>query len=207
MTITHVDALVPAPDLNLATDRWLTPDDELERIDMMWPQGIGFEPFKDPEAHVAAERYIDARAGGNAFVDDWDAPESNPTAFANSPYSGDNPARNAKRIVFMRRKHPRLCVLNLCIAAPGSAYWQRWVWPRVKAIAWMGRLPFRTAVDIIVTDKDTGKQIRKARAGDVVMGNRNEIAECLYGPSDSDDADVDVFRHTWRRYPITVVRR
>lgn len=148
-----------------STDRYLTPQWVLDCIAAIWPLGIDLDPFHDPRSHVVARHRIDIRQGGNAYADPWPGVRT----FANGPYSGQYPQHTAKRCGWKRAQGDE--VISLCPAAPGSAYWSRWVWPWATSIVWLGRLPFEAATDIYAKD---GRLICKA--GQTLKQNRTEIA-------------------------------
>lgn len=167
--------------VEVATDRYMTPPNIIDLIDAFWPQGVELDPFHDPSPYclVKAAHRFDLRAGQDAYAEAWRG-EGRLLAlrtFVNGPYSGDHPQRTCRAITLHTRlAHPSAEVLNLCPAAPGSAYWKRWVWPNASAIAWLGRLSFVAGVDIPGKD---GK--RSAVAGTLVHGNRTEIALVYHG--------------------------
>lgn len=172
-----VDALAGKPKAGeVATDRWQTPPEIVELLDVLVPEGIGLDPFHDPSPHclIRARHTFDIRNGEDAYTTTWPIVES---VHVNGPYSADHPARTLRAIaVFTRTLGDSAEVFNLCPAAPGSVYWKRWAWPYASAIAWMGRTSFVAGVDIVKDDRVV------ARAGDLVHGNRTEIAWIYNGP-------------------------
>lgn len=175
-------------------DCWITPRGQLDLIDLMWPEGIDLDPFWDPEGLVKASEGFDIRKGDDAYQMVW--ADYGSQVFANGPYSGSQPAKTAKhcaRFGAMGRQ-----ILSLCPAAPGSNYWKKWVWPRVSAIAWLGRLSFIAGRDI-----HDGKGTLVHKQGTLVHGNRTEIAMNYQGP------EVHTFQELWKGagFPVTVVNR
>lgn len=175
----------------VATDCWITPPDQVERVHQLFRGPPDLDPFHDPASTVGATLALDCREGWDAYRDDW--PEFE-TAFINGPYSGDHPRRTARRV--HRYARPGRVLLNLCPAAPGSDYWRAHVWPRVNAIAWLGRLAFVAGRDM----RDRHGKI-SFRAGQVVHGNRTEIAMLYTGER------PDRFSRIWDRWEVTILRR
>lgn len=181
-----------------ASDCYLTPDNEIALELAFWPGGADLDAFHDPESRVVARARIDVRSGGDAYTDDWRqvAGVAAPRVHVNGPYSGRHPVRTAERCTAM---HEAGCeIVNLCPAAPGSAYWRLHVWPWAAAVAWLGRLTFRAGRDVY--DK-RGRLV--CPRGDELDGNRTEIARVYYGPH------VDRFASIWRGAgrEVTVMRR
>jgi hypothetical protein len=152
-------------------DCYLTPPVVLAFLEDLLGGPVGCDPFHDPRALLEAEHVIDVREGGDGYVDEW----LGDSALVNGPYSGKNPARTAARCRAVWEERARegrpMRVLNLCPAAPGSAYWRADVWGTATSVAWLGRLSFVAGRDII--PKGPGRVIK---AGELVHGNRTEIA-------------------------------
>ncbi len=156
-----------------ATDCYCTPDWVLKVIKDCWGS-TDFDPFWDPECRTKARIKWDVRDGKNAYEDRWPL-KRGLKIFANGPYSGSNPVETAKLCAAAGKAGAH--VLNLCPAAAGSDYWWEHVWPREPAVAWLGRLSFRAGRTM--KDKD-GNII--ARKGDIIDGNRTEIALVFDAP-------------------------
>ncbi|MEM6988887.1 MAG: DNA N-6-adenine-methyltransferase [Myxococcota bacterium] len=154
-----------------ASDRYCTPDWWLALLYEFWPGGVDCDAFADSESSVVARHYIDARKGGNAYVDDWPGRR----VFAQGPYSGRFPALTAARCALMHDRGKE--IVSLCPAAVGSNYWRSHVWPTATAIAWMGRMAFPAGVDVHAKD---GRLV--CAAGKAQGGNRTEIAAVYQGP-------------------------
>lgn len=171
------------------TDRYLSPLWVCDLVREVLVDEIDLDPFHEADSHTRANKTIDARSGGNAYVDHW----VGRNALANGPYSARYPAATAHRCAEMHVQHG-LEVFNLCPAAPGSDYWRSWVWPNATAIVWLGRLAFEAAVDIV---KD-GKIV--CPKGTAQNGNRTEIAMPYLG--DRPDRVRQVF---CRRAEVTLL--
>ncbi len=89
-----------------------------------WPGGIDLDPCHDPDPGclVVAELVYDARAGQDGLVLPWKG-----KVFVNPPYSDPGPW--ALRAVQHAAGGPENEVILLVNAAPGSAWWARWIWP------------------------------------------------------------------------------
>lgn len=187
----HPAARAPTFD-EIATDCWVTPPDVLVLVDLLWPGGIDLDPFWDPGCLVKSRAHYDIRKGQDAYKKRWGEPGDR--IWVQGPYSGSNPAKTAARAARygVAGRH----ILNLCPAAPGSAYWQASVWPWVDAIAWCGRMSFVAGRDIL----DEAGNV-KHKAGEVVDGNRTEIALNYQGPHARAFARIFA-----RAYPVTVNR-
>lgn len=172
-------------------DCWVTPPGQLELIDLLWPEGIDLDPFWDPEGLVKTREHFDIRKGEDAYAETWG--DYGTHVFANGPYSGGHPVKTALRCALFgsRQRH----ILSLCPAAPGSNYWKRWVWPRVNAIAWLGRLSFIAGRDLY---DGNGKLTHKQ--GELVHGNRTEIAMNYQGP------EAHTFTELWKGAGFPVSR-
>lgn len=198
--------------VEVPTDCWLTTPDLIDLHNALWPGGIGIDPFHDPKSMIGAHTTLDIRRGQDAYALDWweiadlaalgVVGASRRRALVNGPYSGDHPARTAERIATMLDSGAGAEVTNLCPAAPGSAYWSRWVWPRYAAIAWLGRWAFVAGRDL--HNEKTGRIV--AREGERVSGNRTEIA-LVYSHSleEREGArQVEAFRELFRQWHVTV---
>lgn len=160
------------------TDRYLTPPWVFDAEEEYWSGGIGLDLFWDPEGPRRAQSAYDARKGEDAYEIAEDLIWRHTNAHFNGPYSADHPARTAKLIYDWHRRAPAFESVNLCIAAVGSEYWRKWVWPlhRMRdrgglVIGWAGRLGFEAAVDI-----RNGKGELVCAKGITQTGNRSEIA-------------------------------
>jgi hypothetical protein len=140
-----------------------------------WPGGADHDPFWDPESEIPARWRFDRRTGQDAYLLPWVGYGSR--FWVNGPYSKGHPRETAKRCAVMADQHG-LEILNLCPAAPGSAYWRTWVWPFVDLVIWCGRLSFKAGRDL--HDAKTGELTHKR--GEVVKGNRTEISLLYTGP-------------------------
>ncbi len=183
--------LAPHPDVSLkASDRYSTPPWLVELVTQLLAPGgsIDCDPFSDPTSTVQASQHIDARQGGNGYVDLWQGR----TALVNAGYSGKLPQRTAARVreQFLRGHQ----MVNVCPAAVGSAYWERDVWPVASAVAFLGRVAFPAGVDVFT---DAGELV--CGAGIAQGGNRTEIAGVYSGP------DVLLFKRLFEHRGHVVV--
>jgi len=166
-----------------ASDCYCTPDWVLDVVHGpagLWDR-IHLDPFWDPECNIDADECWDARIEDDAYSYAWPVSvgsgygDDPAQIFANGPYSGKHPQMTAAKCAdaYLRGAH----VQNLCPAAPGSQYWGEHVWPLRPAVAWLGRVSFRAGRDIV---NKAGEKI--AAKGDVLHGNRTEIALVYLGP-------------------------
>lgn len=152
-----------------ASDCYCTPPQQLGLVGLLWLEGIALDPFHDPSSLVEAWRTLDIRRGQDAWSHDWADEAEGGSIFANGPYSGDGPAKTARKCA---EAHQRGCeVLNLTPAAIGAKYWRQLVAPWATRVAHLGRLPFVAGRDMFDGE---GKLL--ARKGSIVHGNRTEIA-------------------------------
>lgn len=184
-----------------ATDCWLTQGQIGEVVEReIWPEGIGLDPFGHPAQRIRARVVLDLRDGWDAYraptprenAARWleHAPTGARTVWVNGPYSGRFPLETAKicaSVVFFGVPE----ILNLCLCAPGSAYWRRYVWPWASAVAWAGRLPFVA-----------GERVANYSPGELAKGNRSSMALVYYG------ARVDAFERASRAlgWPVSRTR-
>lgn len=162
-----------------ASDRYLTTGKPIRVLRVMWPEGADLDPFHDPaRGDQLGRQVLDLRLGEDAYALDWGG--AGTRVWVNGPYSRGNPKRTAERVAMFAARG--LEILNLCPAAPGSAYWIEHVWPSASAVGWCGRETFRAAVDM---HDASGRLVCKA--GEEQGGNRTEIALVYHGP------DVDRF--------------
>lgn len=174
-----------------ASDCYITPRWVVELVECCEPEGIDLDPFHHPRTHVRARHRIDARGGGNAYVDPWPGL----VVFANGPYSKRYPQSTARRCAWARARGQR--VWNLGPAAPGSDYWARYVWPWASAIVWLGRLGFEAGEDVY---NKKGELV--CRQGHTSNQNRTEIAMAYAGD------DPDLVRSVFGRFAeVTIPRR
>ncbi len=153
-----------------ASDRYSTPP-WLASLIAEGLRGIDCDPFSDPTSSVEASHHIDARLGGDGYVDTWEGE----SALVNASYSAKFPQLTAERCYEQFLRGHR--IFNVCIASIGSNYWDRWVWPVASAVVCLGRLSFPAGVDVF--DKK-GKLV--CPAGKAQSGNRSEIAAVYSGP-------------------------
>lgn len=159
----------------MANDEWLSPPSAARLVSVLWG-GADVDPFGHPDQNVAARTVM-----GRHLDPDYDAYEfelrtvRGRTWWLQGPYSGKNPARTAA----MHAELARLgrSVLNLTPAAAGSSYWKKHLWPNIDAVAWLGRLSFVAGCDVMNDDGTV-----RYEKGDLVKGNRTEIALLYTGP-------------------------
>lgn len=176
-----------------ASDCYMTPKGQVDLVALMWPEGVDLDPFWDPETLLKSHEHFDISEGQDAYKRVWGL--EGDKILVNGPYSGSNPAKTAKRCAMFATAGRDIA--NLCPAAPGSVYWKEWVWPRVHAIAWLGRLSF-----VAGRDQVDGKGKVTHEKGTLMHGNRTEIAMNYQG------ANSHTFVSLWRSkgFPVTVVR-
>jgi len=156
------------------TDRYLTPPHIMERARLIWPEGVGLDPFHEEGSYVHARSVIDVRSGGDAYFDAWPTSTCSRTAFVNGPYSSTNPAKTAELCAKRRRQGWE--IMNLCPGPSGGIYWRDWILPWSSAVALLGRLAFPAGVDIV---NDDGVVL--CEKGEAKGGNRTEIALVYQG--------------------------
>lgn len=157
-----------------ASDRYFTPSLVLDKVAEQW-DSIDLDPCWDPECAVVAELVYDARAGQDGLVLPWRG-----KVFCNPPYSDPAPwALRAVQHVAVSSGHEVILLVN---AAPGSAWWARWVWPHALA-CFPKRLKF-------------GKP-----GGAAPTPNPTDSAILYFGPHH------DLFHRVWRPMGEIVERR
>lgn len=125
-----------------SSDRWFTPRDPiLDRIAVMWPDGIETDPCYDPDpaCQVQATLKYDARSGQNGLVLPWVG-----RTYICPPYSAPAPW-------LMRALSHSLAggeVIGLLNNAPDSAAWRQFVWDQAVICFLWKRVKFtRPGVD------------------------------------------------------------
>lgn len=161
-----------------ATDTYFTPRWFVEDVvELLWPFGVGLDPFWAEGCHVNPARKIDCRQGGNAYTDAWHKGPGSNTALVNGPFSGLYPAATAKRCVLQYLAH-NIHSINILPCTPGSDYWRKYILPHFDAVAFLGRVGFEAGADIF--DSDGNLTCPK---GEARNGNRTEIAAVYMGPA------------------------
>lgn len=115
------------------SDRYFTSDEILALVAAQWPDGIDLDPCWDPECIVTAKTVYDIRRGEDGLILPWHG-----RVFCNPPYS--RPESWLHRAVLHASTGGE--VLALVVAAVGSSYWHRLVWPWASVCALSPRPKF-----------------------------------------------------------------
>lgn len=115
------------------SDRYFTSDEILSLVAAQWPDGIDLDPCGDEEAIVQAKQTYNIRRGEDGLLLPWHG-----KVWLNPPYS--RPEGWLHRAVL----HASIGgeVLALVVAAVGSSYWHRLVWPWASVCALSPRPKF-----------------------------------------------------------------
>lgn len=96
------------------------------------------------------------------------------TFYANPRFSSGGPPKLGARL---RRQAALLDGIAVVPSNPGAAWWVRDVWPRVTAVAWMGRYDFEALCDMPAE----GKRAAVPKGHRSEGGSFQEIAALLFG--------------------------
>lgn len=114
------------------SDRYFTAQAELDLVLAQWGS-IDLDPCWDPESIVQASTCYDIRRGEDGLLLPWQG-----KVWLNPPYS--DPAPWLHRAVLHASEGGE--VLALVVAAVGSSYWRRLVWPFASVCALSPRPKF-----------------------------------------------------------------